>query len=211
MRRRLFLGLAMLPACWLPLAESSAASASASASVPMLAEASSADWRRIATRADRARLSRWRDAWVEAAASERAAGPGAPWDRGDAFFDFDRALPDPVPPPGDYRCRLLRLGGQHAARPGDPWFACRIGPSGRLEKVGGAQRPAGQVFAHGPSRAVFLGTMVLGDERVPIAYGRDRARDVAGFLERVGPRRWRLTLPYPSFGATLDVVELVPR
>ena len=39
---------------------------------------------------------------------------------------------------------------------------------------------------------VFLGTMMLGDETRALDYGRDPVRDVAGLLERVGPRRWRL-------------------
>ncbi len=35
-------------------------------------------------------------------------------------------------------------------------------------------------------------------------------RDMAGVLERIGERRWRLVLPYPRFESLLDVVELVP-
>ena len=42
-------------------------------------------------------------------------------------------------------------------------------------------------------------------------YGRDRERDLAGWVERVGDRRWRLIFPYPHFESTLDVIELVPR
>jgi hypothetical protein len=41
-------------------------------------------------------------------------------------------------------------------------------------------------------------------------YGRDADRDLAGWVERVGERRWRLILPYPRFESTIDVVELVP-
>jgi hypothetical protein len=52
--------------------------------------------------------------------------------------------------------------------------------------------------------------MMFGDETAPIAYGRDNARDMAGFVERVGDKRWRLVLPYPTFESILDVVELVP-
>jgi hypothetical protein len=48
------------------------------------------------------------------------------------------------------------------------------------------------------------------DERRPVAYGHAAGRDVAGVVERIGERRWRLVLPYPRFGAALDVIELVP-
>ena len=57
---------------------------------------------------------------------------------------------------------------------------------------------------------IFLGTMVLGDEKRALEYGRDSARDMAGALERVGERRWRLILPYPRFESMMDVIELVP-
>ena len=33
---------------------------------------------------------------------------------------------------------------------------------------------------------------------------------MAGFVERVGPRRWRIAFPYPAFESNLDVLELVP-
>jgi hypothetical protein len=58
---------------------------------------------------------------------------------------------------------------------------------------------------------VFLGTLQLGDETRSLEYGHDRDRDVAGFLERVGERRWRLVLPYPAFESTTDIIELIPK
>jgi hypothetical protein len=41
-------------------------------------------------------------------------------------------------------------------------------------------------------------------------YGADPERDVAGFIERIGPERWRLVMPWPHFESRLDVMELVP-
>ena len=55
-----------------------------------------------------------------------------------------------------------------------------------------------------------LGTMMFGDEKKPIDYGRDDGRDMAGYVERVGEKRWRLVLPWPKFESIVDVVELVP-
>ena len=59
-------------------------------------------------------------------------------------------------------------------------------------------------------RQVFLGTLVLGDEQRAMQYGRDPDRDVAGFVEKIGPNRWRLVMPYPAFESLTDVLELVP-
>jgi len=33
---------------------------------------------------------------------------------------------------------------------------------------------------------------------------------MAGLIERIGTRRWRVVLPYPHFESVLDVVELIP-
>jgi hypothetical protein len=57
---------------------------------------------------------------------------------------------------------------------------------------------------------VLLGTLVLGDERRALQYGQDATRDVAGYVERIGPARWRVIMPRPHFESQLDVMELVP-
>jgi hypothetical protein len=57
---------------------------------------------------------------------------------------------------------------------------------------------------------VLLGTLVLGDEERAMQYGEDEMRDVAGFIERIGPNRWRLVMPSPHFESRLDVMDLVP-
>lgn len=172
------------------------------------------DWRRVATVADRARLRGWRGAWVDALAQvdakQLAAEP--------KLFDPDRALADALPPPGGYRCRTFKLGARGGIGPtysASAWFGCRIDSNGdtdviSLVKVDGSQRPVGTVFADTASRAIFLGTMELGDEKRPMRYGRDANRDMAGLIERIGAQRWRVVLPYPRFESVLDVVELVP-
>ncbi len=177
---------------------------------------SSVDWRRVATTADRARLRGWRGAWMDALPQvdrqEVAEDP--------VLFDPDRALVDPLPPAGAYRCRTYKLGARAGIGPTfakSGWFACRFGSSEEdgesvisLVKLDGSQRPVGTVFADTDFRAVFLGTMELGDERRPMRYGRDASRDMAGLIERIGTQRWRVVLPYPRFESVLDVVELVP-
>ena len=175
-----------------------------------------ADWRTVVTSADRVRLRRWRSAWMTALDQVRAAGHAGDVARDTALFDPDRALADPMPAAGDYRCRVFKLGSQGAGGLGYvayPAFRCRIAADGavlRFAKLTGSQRPVGQIFASEAARAVFLGTVVLGDESRTINSGRDTTRDMAGFVERIGARRWRLVLPYPAFESTLDIIELVP-
>jgi hypothetical protein len=94
-----------------------------------------------------------------------------------------------------------------------PAFACRIRQERDLQgfaKLTGSQRHVGLIFPGDAMRQVFLGTLVLGDERRAMQYGRDRERDVAGFVERIGPNRWRMLLPRPHFESQIDVLELVP-
>lgn len=184
--------------------------------VPSPAMADANDWRRIATSADRQRLRQWRSAWVDALAQARRDDAAA-IDAEGALFAFDRALADPLPPPGDYRCRVFKLGAKRAGASDYarlPWAPCRVGAAGgghrSLTGLAGPQRATGTLFDGDGMRAVFLGTLMLTDERRPFAYGRDANRDLAGWMERVGPARWRLALPYPAFESTLDVIEVVP-
>ena len=174
-------------------------------------------WRQIATEDDRRRIREWRDAWVEALAEARGSGHGADIDREGALLDPDAALPAARPPVGDYRCRTIKLGSQGEGGPDYtpyPAFRCRIeiGPLGevRFTKLTGSQRPVGRLFDEHDRRVIFLGAMQLGDEQRALRYGRDRERNMAGLVERIGEARWRIVFPYPHFESTLDVLELVP-
>jgi hypothetical protein len=173
-------------------------------------------WREIATPADRDRIARWRDGWTSALAKATRAGYAARIAAEGSLMVPDAALPGPTPPPGDYRCRVTKLGSQseggldYVSYPG---FTCRISIERDLlsfTKLDGSQRPVGLLFPDGDARMIFLGTMMLGDEKRALEYGRDPDRDMAGAFERVGPRRWRLVLPCPRWESTLDVIELVP-
>ena len=73
-----------------------------------------------------------------------------------------------------------------------------------------SQRQVGSIFQGDSLREVFLGTLVLGDETRAFQYGRDTQRDIAGYVERIGPNRWRLIMPQPHFESQMDVMELVP-
>ena len=170
-------------------------------------------WRELATPDDRRRLRGWRSAWMAALPTARAGGGGAAIAADPALFDPDRALRDATPPPGLYRCRTITLGSQGAVGPAfvaSDRFRCRVWENGRFSKLDGSQRPVGSIHPDTTARAVFLGTLMLGEERKPIRYGRDRERDMVGAVERIGPARWRMVLPYPRFESVLDLIELVP-
>ena len=181
----------------------------------MIAEWASA-WRRIATIDDRERLRDWRTTFTTALDAARKAGHSADIDREGALLDPDAALSNGTIPNGMYRCRVIKLGAKaqgNLAYVSYPGFTCRVRPDHQLQRLGklsGSQRYVGIVFPNDAVRQVFLGTLVLGDERRALQYGQDQDRDVAGYVERIGPARWRLIMPKPHFESQLDVMELVP-
>ncbi|MEG8038196.1 DUF4893 domain-containing protein [Sphingomonas sp. LR60] len=186
------------------------------AAVPPPPPAAGVDWRRLATPADRDRLRRWYEAWTQALAQARPVA-AADLNVQGALFTIDAALSDPLPPVGAYRCRTFKLGRKGKVGTGFTaygWFDCRVtvaaDGAAQLVKLTGSQRQVGLLYAADPTRAAFLGTLMLGDEARAFGYGADASRDVAGWMERIGPRRWRLTMPHPAFESTLDVLELVP-
>ncbi len=182
----------------------------------LLPVAATADWRGVATRDDARRLRGWRDAFVTALGEARARGFADAVAREGVLLDPDAALDDVRLVPGRYRCRTIKLGQRGVVGIGFvayPAFACRIAAEGAalsFAKLSGSQRPVGVILPGNERRVIFLGTMMLGDEIRAIAYGRDPERDVVGAIERIGPQRWRMILPYPRFESTLDVLELEP-
>jgi hypothetical protein len=203
-----FAGLFLLAACTSP------------GTGPGEAVPQEAAWREIATHADRERLREWRSAWLKALAKARAAGHGGAIAAEGALLVPDGALEGAAPPAGAYRCRVIKVGAKgeglldYVAYPA---FRCRIGAGAGagdgvrdFEKLTGSQRPIGRLFAENDRRMIFLGTLQLGDERGTLRYGHDVERAMAGVLERIGDRRWRLVFPYPHYESLLDVLELVP-
>jgi hypothetical protein len=173
-------------------------------------------WKQIATADDEDRLSRLQSAWEAALAEARKTNPGEVRREGD-LLKPDAAMPRPAPTPGSYNCRLIKLG---SARPKTrsyesfkPFF-CYVEVENDLltiVKQTGSQRPAGRLWEDdNPERLVFLGSLALGDEDQPLAYGDNPKRNMAGVFERIGPFRWRLVIPWPQSSSKLDVFELTP-
>lgn len=174
------------------------------------------DWRLIATAPDRVRLRDWRSSFVEALADARRSGAGARIAAEGTLLTPDAALPGPGLPNGTYSCRVTKLGAKAAGLPdyiAYPPFICRVRPERGLQgfaKLTGSQRHVGLILPGDALRNVFLGTLMFGDENRALQYGGDPDRDVAGYVERIGNKRWRLILPRPAFESKMDVIELIP-
>lgn len=178
--------------------------------------AQTADWRSVATPQDKARLHDWRTAFVGALANANRHGHHSSIAREGVLLDPDAAIEGSAPPPGTYQCRVIKLGqkgSQSVAYRAAPPAPCVIASEGallRFAKLNGVQRPTGLIYPGNERRQIFLGTLTLGDEERAMDYGRDAARDMAGAVERIGDKRWRLILPEPSFESMMDVIELTP-
>jgi hypothetical protein len=174
------------------------------------------DWHQVATESDRKRLREWRKSFADALAAVRTSGHSAESAREGTLLDPDAALGGGPIPNGQYSCRVIKLGAKSQGMldyVSYPPFVCRIEQERDLQgfaKLTGSQRQVGLIFPGDAMRQIFLGTLVLGDEREARQYGQDETRDVAGYVERIGPNRWRLVLPAPAFESQLDVIELVP-
>jgi len=179
--------------------------------------AAEAGWRVVATADDRQRLRQWRDAWVQGLAEARGAGHRAAIEGEGALLQPDAALSWQAPPSGDYNCRVLKLGSKAEGNldyVAYPAFHCRLEAEGsaiRFIKLTGSQRPVGRFLPDEGRRMIFLGTLQLGDETAALRYAHDRERNMAGVVERIGERRWRIALPFPHFESTIDLIELIPR
>lgn len=174
-------------------------------------------WKGVASAEDADRIHRIEAAWLDSLAEARSGGF-----RNEVAAEGDllrpsAALPRPAPTPGSYECRLIRLGRHttktRAFEKFKPFF-CYVEVEGDLltiVKQTGSRRPAGRLWEDDtPTRLIFLGSVALGSEEQPLAYGENQERDMAGVFERVGPMRWRLVIPWPRGQSKLDVFELTP-
>lgn len=174
------------------------------------------DWRGAVVAADRDRYQRRADAWRQALQqAESLPGSGDLGALG-ALIDPEAALPSPTPPVGNYRCRTVKLGAQGDGGLGYVvygWFACRIERTDaglKFVKLTGSQRPSGLLFPEDDRHMVFLGSMALSSEPAARSYGLNPERDMIALVERIGERRWRLVIPWPTHESNLDLIELLP-
>ena len=173
-------------------------------------------WKQVATTTDEDRLARLGLAWQSALDDAKKSNPADVRKEGNLLLPR-ASLPRPAPTPGSYNCRLIKLGKATAKSKAlesfKPFF-CYVEAEDDLltiVKQTGSQRPAGRLWEDDDSRRlIFLGSLALGDEQQPVAYGDDPKRDMAGVLERIAPFKWRLVIPWPQSTSKLDVFELTP-
>lgn len=175
------------------------------------------EWKDVATQDDRLRLSDWRASFISALDAAKKGGHEADIIHEGALLEPDAALGPPAIPNGIFRCRVIKIGAKPESNsPAYDAFApflCQVSADHglqRFNKFGGAQRYVGLLFPGDSIHQIFLGTLVLGDEKQALQYGQDELRDIAGYVERIGPNRWRLIMPKPHFESQFDVMELVP-
>ena len=174
-------------------------------------------WRRIATAEDQDRIARLGLAWQSALADVRRGGGASDIRTEGKLLEPRAALPRPAATPGSYNCRLVKIGRVGARGPTferfKPFF-CYVEVEGDLltiVKQTGSQRPAGRLWDDDQEdRLIFLGSLALGNEQAPMAYGDDPKRNMAGVFERIAPFVWRLVIPWPQGTSKLDVFELTP-
>ncbi|WP_374942577.1 DUF4893 domain-containing protein [Sphingomonas sp.] len=168
-------------------------------------------WRAIASASDQQQIDALPATWARAlAAVPRRAQ--AKLRAETKLVEPAAALELPAPPPGPYRCRLVRFGGRAGIATFAPDF-CYVdgGEKGvSFTKQTGSNLPGGWLHLDTATRQVFLGSLRPAGASGAAAYGDDAAQDVAGVVERVSPFRWRLVLTRAGKGALLDVYELVP-
>ncbi|HYC63544.1 MAG TPA: DUF4893 domain-containing protein [Reyranellaceae bacterium] len=174
-------------------------------------------WLRVATGEDQAKIERLGLAWQSALADARDSRFASELRKEGRLLEPRSGLPRPAPTPGSYNCRLIKLGRIEPRGPAYESFKpfyCYVEVEDELltiVKQTGSERPAGRLWEDDrPERLIFLGSLALGDEQQPRAYGEDPKRDMAGVLERIGPFRWRLVIPWPRGNAKLYVFELTP-
>ena len=173
-------------------------------------------WKGVATAEDQDRLARIGLAWQDALDDAKKAN-AADIRREGKLLQPTAALPRPDPMPGSYNCRLIKLGkATPKSKPFETFkpFFCYVQVEGdqlTIVKQTGSQRPSGRLWQDDdPARLIFLGSLALGDETAPLAYGDDPKRNMAGVLQRIAPFKWRLVIPWPQSTSKLDVFELTP-
>jgi hypothetical protein len=179
----------------------------------MPADSAPWNWRRDAMPEDVGRVMALPAAWVRALAEVRANGYGSTLAQLGALVDPGASLERAEPPPGAYHCRVVRLGSHNDAAHAlvaEPWFLCRVDytPRGDLTfvRISGTPRTAGHLYPETDDRLIYLGAE---DEGAAPVYGRRPERDQVGVMERIGPRRWRLALPFPRRDPILELVDIV--
>lgn len=182
----------------------------------LVAEETPTGWKAIASDDDVARVAALPQTWQTLFVGARARRARLV-DAHGTLLKLDAALDFPTPPPGSYRCKLIRLRpGTRRTAPisalGESFCHVRGESEQRLafSKQTGTELPAGWLYPDGDRRFILLGARQRRAGETSLAYGEDKTRDIAGVLERIGPFRWRLMIQGTGTQPSLDIYELTP-
>lgn len=168
-------------------------------------------WRSVASPRDSAALDGLPGRWRQALAAGRSANLSRRIAAEGELLEPEARLARAAPAPGTYRCRYVRPGGRKwvSSAPGYCYVGVEAGQLSLATEIRGLRLGGYLWEPKGGEQLVFLGAAVPAGAKTARAYGESAALDSAGLVERVGDFRYRLTLPEPSPGAGLTVVEMV--
>lgn len=178
---------------------------------PKVAVEEAEAWRSVASERDSAALDGLADRWRQALAAGRAANLSRRIAAEGELLTPEARLARAAPAPGSYRCRYVRPGGRKwvSSAPGFCYVGVEEGQLTLATELRGLRFGGYLWDVKGGERLVFLGGPVPAGTRTPLAYGDNPSRDSAGLVERIGEFRYRLTMPEPSPGAGLTIVEMI--
>jgi len=178
---------------------------------PLASEPAEADtgWRSIARPEDQQRIAAI-DSRLQAALADlpRRLQPRDAADK--QLLDPKAARPLPALTPGGYQCRRIRLGGRTKLtrfKPDTCYVKLEDGDRLSYTTLSGGLMPGGWLYPDGDERVVLLATDRPASAKAAPAYGVGGGQNLAGVVERLGPMRWRLTIPRAD---ELDIWELKP-
>ncbi len=117
---------------------------------------------------------------------------------------------------GNWRCRLMKLGGLEPAIV-YTWHDCRFTSTSKglfFEKLSGTQRFSGYADEDGARFILLAGTSVRDEKQRPysgggIGFGASATpNDHVGVISSIGDRHARIELPLPVIESLFDVIEL---
>lgn len=168
-------------------------------------------WRGIASERDAVALDGLPDRWRKALAAGRAANLTRRIAAEGELLTPDARLARAAPAPGSYKCRYVRPGGRKwvSSAQGFCYVGVEAGQLSLATELRGLRLGGYLWELKDGERLVFLGGAVPAGAKTAAAYGENPSRDTAGLVERIGEFRYRFTVPEPSPGAGLTIVELV--
>ncbi len=127
----------------------------------------------------------------------------------DALKGEKLSLSGKYDPVGNYKCRVIKVGGTLPLTPYG-WFKCRITDDGGgwfVEKRSGSQRLTGRLYTKSDTELVFVGAGHVNDDP-PRKYGQDPKEDQVAIVTRRGKDKLVLEFPAPQYESKLDVMVL---